>query len=168
MRPEKGSQAGHAFGILRKDVKMGKDQAIKVLLVDDEERFRSTTTATLENRGFQVTTAGDGFAAIEEVKQSEFDIVVLDVRMPGMDGYATLLEMRRLKSGLPVIMLTAYGFPVFEHKTHYGQIYHLSKPCDMEALASMIEYVFARATDSKESEQPRVLHARQLGRTNRQ
>ena len=133
---------------------MEKDKAIKVLLVDDEERFRTTTMATLENRGFQVTAASNGFEAVEEVKRSEFDVVVLDVRMPGMDGYATLVEMRRLKPGLSVIMLTAYGFPSFEHKIHLGQIYHLSKPCDIGALAGMIEYAFGREKDSKEHELP--------------
>jgi len=133
---------------------MEEDKAIRVLIVDDEERFRITTKATLKNRGFQVTAASSGFEAVEEVKRSEFDVVVLDVRMPGMDGYATLLEIRLLKPELPVIMLTAYGFPVFEQKAYFGQIYYLNKPCDVDSLAAMIEYAFGREKDSKEYQRP--------------
>ena len=133
-------------------LKMEKDKAIRVLIVDDEERFRSTTAATLENRNFCVTAVSDGFQAIEQVRHNEIDVIVLDVKMPGMDGNEALLKIKALRPELPVVMLTGYGFPVCESKTYLGRIYYLNKPCDIDTLAAMIEQAHRMKKDSRKIE----------------
>ena len=69
---------------------MEQRRRINVLIADDEDRFRVTTAATLKNRGFQVTAVGSGFEAIEEVKKGKTDVVILDVKMPDINGLEVL------------------------------------------------------------------------------
>lgn len=69
---------------------------IKVLMVDDEEQFRATTSKILNRKGFDTTLAGTGEEALAILKKSPQDVVVLDVKMPGMDGHQTLAEIRKI------------------------------------------------------------------------
>ena len=66
----------------------------KIMLVDDEERFRITTGRLLTVRGFEVTTAGSGKEALEELGRNPYDVIVLDVRMPEMTGNEALAEIK--------------------------------------------------------------------------
>ncbi|MFH1843646.1 MAG: response regulator [bacterium] len=84
-------------------------QAIRLLLVDDEEEFRLATVKTLQRRGFQVTEAADGEAALEILERERPDVVILDLKMPGMDGIRTLHRLRLLHQDLPVIILSGHG-----------------------------------------------------------
>ncbi len=120
---------------------MEKHDPARVLLVDDEERFLKTTTAALKKRGFQVTAVASGPEAIEEVKGDVFDVVILDVRMPGMDGNEALREIKTVNPDIPAIMLTGYGFPLWEHKGYLGPVFYLAKPFELEALAELIDRV---------------------------
>jgi DNA-binding NtrC family response regulator len=129
---------------------MDAKEQIRVLLVDDEERFRVTTSATLKRRGFHVTGAATGFEAVEEVKKTEFDIVVLDVKMPGMDGTEALHIIKTYRPALPVILLTGHGIPVWEHKTYMDCVRYLVKPCDMETLIRMIVRMVAERKEKSE------------------
>lgn len=79
---------------------------VKVLVVDDESNLRTLVRSYLEAEGFEVTEAGDGAAAVAAVRQRSPDLVVMDIRMPGLDGVEALREMRTF-SDVPVIMLTA-------------------------------------------------------------
>src|SRR4030042_1124540 len=87
------------------------NETVRVLIVDDEDRFRATTAAILTRRGFEVKAVGSGIEAIEEVKQAAFDVVVLDVRMPGMDGNEALHEIKNVAPDTAVLMLTGHGTP---------------------------------------------------------
>jgi two-component system nitrogen regulation response regulator NtrX len=80
-----------------------------VLIVDDEKNIRSTLATTFQLEGYRAETAGDGRRAIEIVEGGGIDAIVLDLQMPGLDGYETLGELRRRKHGVPVIFLTAHG-----------------------------------------------------------
>ena len=82
---------------------------LKLLLVDDEEDFRKAICGTLARRGFEVSEAGSGEEALESVERSRPDVVVLDLRMPGMDGIETLKRIREIHADLPVIILTGHG-----------------------------------------------------------
>jgi two-component system response regulator (stage 0 sporulation protein F) len=82
---------------------------VKVLLVDDEENIRFLFREELEEEGYQIELASNGFEAIEKVKSSKFDLVVMDIKMPGMDGIQALNEIKNLYKDLPVILCSAYG-----------------------------------------------------------
>lgn len=81
---------------------------IRVLLVDDEEDFRQLMVFWLELKGYTAITASDGKAAVEMVKKEKPDIMLLDIRMPLMDGRDTLKKIRRFNKNLPVILISAY------------------------------------------------------------
>ena len=80
-----------------------------VLIADDEKNIRSTLATTFRLEGYRVETAEDGRRAIEIVERTAVDAIVLDLQMPGLDGYETLRELRRKEHGVPVIFLTAHG-----------------------------------------------------------
>ncbi len=118
---------------------METSDPIKVLLVDDEDRFRQTTAGVLKKRGFNVFTASNGVDAIERIKKDDFDVVILDIKMPDMDGHRTLREIRKLKSEARVIMLTAFGSMDSALEALRDEVFaYLSKPCDIELLALRI------------------------------
>jgi CheY-like chemotaxis protein len=80
----------------------------KILLVDDEAEFLELMALCIKEWGYDLITALSGKEAIEALKKKNPDIIVLDYIMPGMDGVATLKEMRKINSTIPVIMFTAY------------------------------------------------------------
>ncbi len=80
-----------------------------VLVVDDEKNIRSALGTTLGLAGYRVETAETGAQALECVERGGVDAVLLDLQMPGLDGYETLRELRRREQSLPVIFLTAHG-----------------------------------------------------------
>jgi two-component system response regulator ResD len=79
-----------------------------ILVVDDEERIRSAIRKYAEFEGFAVTEASDGMQAVEIMKTNQFDIVILDIMMPQLDGFSACKEIRKT-SDVPVIMLSARG-----------------------------------------------------------
>lgn len=80
-----------------------------ILVVDDEENIRFLFKEELEDEGYRVDLAESGYEAIEKVKANEYDLVVLDIKMPGIDGIKTLTEIKSLKKDLPVILCSAYS-----------------------------------------------------------
>ncbi len=81
----------------------------RVLVVDDEDDFRETFVKRLEKRNLSVTDAENGEKAMEILEEKLFDVVILDVKMPGMDGIETLREMKRKRPLMEVIMLTGHA-----------------------------------------------------------
>jgi DNA-binding NtrC family response regulator len=117
---------------------------IRVLIVDDEERFRTTTRTALEKRGFLVRTVGRGVEAVEEIRTGGIDVVVLDIRMPGMDGHAVLREINNLGSDAKVIMLTAYGSMDSALEGLRDNVFaYMAKPCDIALLTNRIREAYA-------------------------
>ena len=111
---------------------------IKVLMVDDEEQFRATTKKILEKKGFETILAESGEVAIEKLKENP-DVVILDIKMPGMDGHQALREIKKDKPDIPVIMLTGHGaLPSAREALVEGAYDYLTKPCDIELLASKV------------------------------
>jgi CheY-like chemotaxis protein len=80
-----------------------------ILVVDDEENVRLLFKEELEDEGFSVDLAENGYEAIEKVKGNDYDLVVLDIKMPGIDGIRTLSEIKALRKNLPVILCSAYS-----------------------------------------------------------
>ncbi len=84
-------------------------EPIKVLLVDDEEHIRLLFKEELEEEGYATDVASNGFEALEKLRDAAFDIVVLDIKMPGMDGIQTLNEIKKINKDQHVILCSAYG-----------------------------------------------------------
>ncbi len=111
---------------------------IKVLMVDDEERFRTTTAKILERKGFQTILAESGEEALEKLKENP-DVVVLDIRMKGMDGEETLAKIKARTPEVPVIMLTGHGErSSAERSLEHGAFDYLTKPADIDLLTYKI------------------------------
>jgi DNA-binding NtrC family response regulator len=81
----------------------------RVLIVDDEEQMRELLAKVLEKNGYQVTTAGDGGQALALLEKEPMDLVVTDVRMPGLDGMEALRAIKELSPEIVVIIMTAFG-----------------------------------------------------------
>jgi CheY-like chemotaxis protein len=82
---------------------------VKLLIVDDEENIRFLFKEELEEEGYEVDVASNGLDALEKIKNASFDLVILDIKMPGMNGIQALNEIKNMNKDLPVILCSAYG-----------------------------------------------------------
>lgn len=111
----------------------------RLLLVDDEERFRTTLGKRLTEREMEVTTVGSGEEALKEITQKLYDVVVLDVKMPGMDGIETLSEIKKTRPNIEVILLTGHAsVDSAVDGMRLGAYDYLMKPCEIEQLLEKI------------------------------
>ena len=116
-----------------------QDVRIRLLLVDDEDEFLAATSRVLARRGIEVLVARGGEEALDRLQQEEVDVVVLDMKMPGMDGATTFDGIRRIWPDLPVIILTGHdSIPEAFEMTRKGLFDYLLKPCSIEALTLTI------------------------------
>lgn len=112
----------------------------KVLLVDDEVVFTENMSSLLITRGYQVTAVNNGESAIRALEEKEFDVVVLDLKMPGMDGIATLKEIKKLGLFTETLILTGHGaIDTAMEAVKLGAYDYLTKPCDIDELTDKIE-----------------------------
>jgi DNA-binding NtrC family response regulator len=118
---------------------------MKIMLVDDEERFLKTTSKLLSRKGYDVITASSGMEALNMLASGNIHVVILDIKMPGMDGIETL---RAIKSGHPlveVIMLTGHGTVESAiDGLKSGASDFLLKPTDINDLIDKVEDAFNR------------------------
>ncbi len=118
---------------------------IRVLMIDDETVFVNSLTKALSRRGIRVQSAPDGHRALELLINEGFDVIVLDMRMPGMDGLATLKAIRESDTLTPVILLTGHiDLKQVSEALKAGAAEVLLKPCPVENLVSSIENAFER------------------------
>ena len=117
----------------------------KILIVDDEKNIRTTISAYLLSLGYELEIAVNGQEALDKLKDSRYDLILLDIKMHIMTGIQVLKEMRRLEDKTNVIMMTAYG--TIENAVEsmkLGAIDFISKPFTLENLKSVIDAVFSR------------------------
>ena len=116
-----------------------------ILLVDDEVVFAANMSKLLTNRGYQVTTVKNGEEAIAALKQKPFDVMVLDLKMPVMDGITTLQQMKALNQLTEVLILTGHGsMDTAFQAIEMGAYDYVTKPCEVTELVSKIEAAHAR------------------------
>ncbi|GAB6093891.1 hypothetical protein JCM14469_01430 [Desulfatiferula olefinivorans] len=127
---------------------------IKVMMVDDEPRFRETTSTLLRKKGFETTMAASGEEALSLIRKNPQDVVILDVRMDGMDGHEALAEIKKIAPNTQVIMLTGHGSEGSAESSRKLEAFdYLAKPCDIDILAVKINQAFAlRQTGAAQSE----------------
>ncbi|MBW1895135.1 MAG: response regulator, partial [Deltaproteobacteria bacterium] len=112
-----------------------KVENFKVLLVDDELEFLETLVKRLTKRGLNITMASSGEEALAVIREKKFDVSVLDVRMPGMDGIETLRAMKKIAPLMEVIMLTGHAsVEVAIEGMELGAFDYLMKPMDIDEL----------------------------------
>jgi DNA-binding NtrC family response regulator len=125
----------------------------KILLVDDELVFTTNMSRLLVNRGYQVTAVNSGDAAIQELEKEDFDVVVLDLKMPGMDGLATLKEIKKLDLFTQTLILTGHGsIDSALDAVRLGAYDYLTKPCEIDDLVSKIEYAWQKKDEHVKEE----------------
>ncbi|MCX8053254.1 MAG: response regulator [Armatimonadetes bacterium] len=110
-----------------------------VLVVDDEINLCRIIGAKLAKSGYSVTAVHDGEQAIERVRESDYDVVLLDLILPKVDGLSALAEIRSIKSSVPVIVMTACeNTEAVERAKAYGISGYVSKPFDLDSLVSLV------------------------------
>jgi DNA-binding NtrC family response regulator len=118
---------------------------IRVLLIDDEKVFVNALTNVLTRRGIKVQSASDGYQALQILTNEQFDVLVLDLRMPGMDGLATLKAIRKQDALTPVLLLSGnIDLKQVSDALQQGAAEVLLKPCPVDALVSSIENAYER------------------------
>ncbi|MBW1930130.1 MAG: response regulator [Deltaproteobacteria bacterium] len=117
----------------------------KVLFVDDEIDFLETLLKRMKKRGVDVTGVGSGEEALSFLDTNQVDVVVLDVRMPGMDGIETLREIKKRHPLVEVIMLTGHAnLEVAIEGMELGAFDYLMKPMDIDELLYKVEDAYKK------------------------
>ena len=111
----------------------------KILVIDDEQNIRKMLTRVLSPEGFIVKEADNGFKALERLQEENYSLVLLDLKMPGLNGIETLKKIRENDLNLPVIMMSAYG-SILEavEAMKLGALDYLIKPFDIEELKIIV------------------------------
>ena len=121
----------------------------KVLLVDDEEIFADNMATLLENRQYKVTAVYNGESAIAALENDAFDVVVLDLKMPGMDGLSTLKEIKALGLFTETLLLTGHGsIDAAVEAIRLGAYDFMTKPCEIDDLVDKIEGAWRKKDDA--------------------
>ena len=120
-------------------------EPFRVLIVDDEEELVLTLAERLTIRGFQVETATTGEDALRRVADNGFNVAVLDVKMPGIDGLELTTEMKQRYPDLPIILFTGHGSDADAKRgMEEGAFDYIIKPVDIEELIQKIEHAADR------------------------
>jgi DNA-binding NtrC family response regulator len=119
--------------------------ATHILIIDDEPNLRLMFRTVLESAGYHVAEASDGTHGLEQLRRSPADLVLLDLRMPGIDGMAVLRQLRGAGNPVPVIIITAHGsIPDAVGAMRLGAIDFLSKPVTPDVLRTVVAQVIER------------------------
>ena len=117
-----------------------KKEKLKVLLVDDEKEFVESLSERLELRNLEADVAFDGEQALEAIKEGKHDVMVLDLRMPGVDGIEVLRRVKKSNPDIQVVVLTGHGTEKDEEQAKkLGAFAYLKKPIDIDHLIGALK-----------------------------
>jgi two-component system, response regulator, stage 0 sporulation protein F len=117
----------------------------KVLIVDDQNGIRILLAELLKLDGYVALTASCGVDALELIEQHTFDLVILDVKMPGMDGIEILARIRKAGLSVPAIMMTAYDeMQIMDQARSHGILTHFKKPFDITEVKTVVAAHFEK------------------------
>lgn len=118
---------------------------MKILLVEDEQRLADSVKTLLTGRGYQVEIAGDGIIGLEYARLNIYDLIILDVMMPGLDGYQLARKLRSEHYSVPILMLTAKSELMDRVEgLNAGADYYLTKPFDSRELLACVGALLRR------------------------
>jgi DNA-binding response OmpR family regulator len=124
---------------------------MKILVVDDEPDLLEQLRETLTNQKYDVNTAADGESALDKLFDNLYDLIILDIMLPFVDGLAILKEIRKANIDTPVLMLTAKGTVEDKIKgLDYGADDYLAKPFAIAELMARIRSLLRRASDHRD------------------
>lgn len=122
---------------------MTTTRAGRILVADDEPNMRLTLSAILRAEGYHVDTAEDGLRAIEECQQKLYDVILMDIRMPGLDGVAAFRELRTFQLHARMIFMSAFGLDDLKQMAlEEGAIAFLDKPLDLDKVIRLIQEAY--------------------------
>ncbi len=121
------------------------DRRMKILIIEDEKMLADSIKTMLESRGFQAEAVYDGETGADYAELGIYDLLILDVMMPKMDGYQVARKVRAQRCGTPILMLTARsGIDARIEGLNAGADYYLTKPFDMRELMACINALLRR------------------------
>lgn len=127
-------------------------QQSRILLVDDDATFRLTTGALLEADGHQVDAAADGQQAVERLRDRQFDLLLVDLRMPGIDGLGLVEALRLWGHGVPILMISGFGtVDSAVRALHLGADDFLLKPVEPDVLSTRVNDLLERRPRTDEA-----------------
>lgn len=120
----------------------------KVLVVDDQVGIRVLLVEVFSTEGYETYQASNGKAALQIVREKRPDLVLLDMKIPGMDGLEILKQIREFDPSIKVIMMTAYGeLAMIRKATDLGALIHFTKPFDIDELRAAVNHELQHPKD---------------------
>jgi two-component system response regulator (stage 0 sporulation protein F) len=113
----------------------------KLLIVDDEEtiRFSLSQAFITAEEEYEVTVASDALHALDKFKKQNYDLVITDIMMPGMDGFELIKKLKQYNPTIPVIVITAYGDEEKEKRSkNLGVVEYIEKPFDIHSIREKV------------------------------
>ena len=118
---------------------------VRIMIIEDDEEMRSLLKDFFEEEGFETDSVSNGVDALRMFSKDHFDLVITDIRMPGLTGLDILPRIRRLKPETPVIVMTAYGSDDVRRRAfERGATTYLEKPIQLSKLRSVIREMVSR------------------------
>src|SRR5258708_33860643 len=128
----------------------------RILIIDDEANARAALSEILQEEGYATETAADGFKGLGKLEEFQPDVVLTDLKMPGLDGLAFMEKARAAAPGAVFVVMTAFGtISSAVEAVKKGAENYLTKPLDFEALAAVIERAMEKARLLQETRQLR-------------
>jgi two-component system response regulator (stage 0 sporulation protein F) len=127
---------------MKKLIKLGRGGVVKekILIVDDQFGIRILLNEVFQKEGYQTFQAANGIQALEIVTKHDPDLVLLDMKIPGMDGIEILKRMKVIEPDIRVIIMTAYGeLDMIQEAKDLGAITHFAKPFDIDDIRAAVK-----------------------------
>ena len=135
------------FDLLFSTIESSMGGGAFILVVDDDRDICDVLERALSSRGYRVRTAPDGESAVDRVRENKFDVIILDMKLPAMNGFETYLAIRDIRPDLVAVIVTGYWdemSSLVQRSIEKGAYISLRKPVDMERLFQVLEEVRKR------------------------
>ena len=127
----------------------------RILVIDDEEAVRTSFTLALGDAGFKVDTAESGEKGLQMKKEAEYDLIFLDLKMPGMNGVETLRQIRKTDKKVPIYIFTAFHKEFFEElkiaRNEMLSFEILKKPIGTDLIVTLTKLILGQPEEAKEA-----------------